>query len=315
MPKRRSNVEVQVQKVLARFRRQRPLRAGSLIITLFGDALAPRGGEISLGSLIGLTQPFGLTERLVRTSVSRLAADGWLQAERHGRQSDYRLTEHGRTRFAEATRRIYGEAAQTWDGRWSLVILPRGSRRTLEKVRGELKWLGFGQLAPGVLAHPGRKLEEVRGLLRELKVLDDVLLMEATADGGAENGHLALTAWDLAQQRRGYERFISMFEPLYKAMGGNRELEPLTAFIIRTLLIHEYRKVHLRDPLLPNSLLPPDWAGTRAYELCSELYRQTFGTAERHLTAAATTRHGALPALSRGTFERFGTVLMRSETR
>ena len=56
----------------------RPLRGGSLIITVFGDAILPRGGSIWLGSLIKLVQPLGLSERLVRTSVFRLAQDGWL---------------------------------------------------------------------------------------------------------------------------------------------------------------------------------------------------------------------------------------------
>ncbi len=59
---------------------QRPLRGGSLLITLFGDAIAPRGGAVTLGSLIRLAAPFGLTERLVRTSVARLAREGWLAA-------------------------------------------------------------------------------------------------------------------------------------------------------------------------------------------------------------------------------------------
>ncbi len=67
-----------VQALLRHFRAQRPLRGGSLLITLFGDAIAPRGGAVTLGSLIRLAQPFGLTERLVRTSVARLAREaGW----------------------------------------------------------------------------------------------------------------------------------------------------------------------------------------------------------------------------------------------
>ena len=81
--------------LVSRFRRQRPLRGGSLIITVFGDALAPRGGAITLRSLIALLAPFGLTERLVRTSVVRLADDDWLAAGRVGRLSEYRLSAVG----------------------------------------------------------------------------------------------------------------------------------------------------------------------------------------------------------------------------
>jgi hypothetical protein len=89
-----------VASLLRHFHRQRPIRGGSLLITIFGDSIAPRGGAVTLGSLISLAYPFGLTERLVRTSVARLAVDGWLVARRDGRRSEYRITPTGRDRFA-----------------------------------------------------------------------------------------------------------------------------------------------------------------------------------------------------------------------
>ncbi len=79
-------------ELVARFRRQRPLRGGSLIVTLFGDSIMPRGGTIALGSLIELAAPFGLNERLVRTATTRLAQDGWLEGRRAGKLSEYHLS-------------------------------------------------------------------------------------------------------------------------------------------------------------------------------------------------------------------------------
>src|SRR5688572_16417210 len=153
-----------VRTVLARFRRQKPLRSGSLLITILGDAIAPRGGAVTLGSLIKLAQPFGLPERLVRTSVGRLAQDGWLSSRRAGRQSEYALTAHGRERFAEATQRIYSEPPRDWDHSWTMLLLPSS------QVRQEMLWLGFGQLAPGMLAHPSRSVADTRRQLLELGV-------------------------------------------------------------------------------------------------------------------------------------------------
>src|SRR5580704_17507904 len=120
-----------VASLLRHFHRQRPIRGGSLLITIFGDSIAPRGGAVTLGSLISLAQPFGLTERLVRASVSRLAGDGWFVARRDGRRSEYHITPTGRDRFAEATRRIYGAIPDSWNGRWTLLILrpANGGRR------------------------------------------------------------------------------------------------------------------------------------------------------------------------------------------
>ena len=79
-------------ELVERFRRQRPLRAGSLIVTIFGDSIVPRGGAIALGSLIRLGAPFGLNERLIRTSTARLAHEGWVEARRVGKRSEYRLS-------------------------------------------------------------------------------------------------------------------------------------------------------------------------------------------------------------------------------
>ena len=42
-------------------------KAKSLIITLYGDAIAPHGGAMRLGDLVSLLGQFGVNERLVRT--------------------------------------------------------------------------------------------------------------------------------------------------------------------------------------------------------------------------------------------------------
>ncbi len=51
------SVQQSCQKLVADFRAQPTLRAGSLITTVFGDAIAPRGGTVWLGSLIRAMAP------------------------------------------------------------------------------------------------------------------------------------------------------------------------------------------------------------------------------------------------------------------
>jgi phenylacetic acid degradation operon negative regulatory protein len=291
--------------LVARFQRQRPMRAGSLLVTMFGDAISPRGGAVTLGSLIRLAEPFGIPERLVRTSVGRLANDGWIESRRAGRQSEYFLTEHGKARFAEATQRIYGEAPRSWDGQWTLIFLPTGPRARRETLREELMWLGFGQVSPGVLAHPSRTVADTREQLEELQVNGSAVVMRAASEGTAGDQALLVSGWDLAELARSYQRFVTTFEPLRTLMGRTAP-SPETAFVVRTLLIHEYRKIHLRDPLLPHSLLPRDWIGATAYELCRDLYRAVFPAAEQHVSAVAETLDGSLAAPARDTFRRFG---------
>ena len=147
------------QNLVNEFRSRPTLRAGSLITTVFGDAIAPRGGTVWLGSLIKVMATFGVGERLVRTSVFRLAKDGWLQSDPIGRRSYYRLTDEGRERFGQATQRIYGAPTSQWDGEWCLLLLAALDTASKETVRRECGWLGFrpdvGQRAGASDAGPG----------------------------------------------------------------------------------------------------------------------------------------------------------------
>ena len=53
---------------------------------------------------------------VVRTAMSRLAADGWLERNKVGRNSFYRLDEKGRQTFDTATRHIYDPPPSDWTG-------------------------------------------------------------------------------------------------------------------------------------------------------------------------------------------------------
>lgn len=300
------SLQAAVDALTARFRRQRPLRSGSLLVTIFGDSILPRGGAVTLGSLIRLAEPFGLPERLVRTSVGRLAKDGWLAATRSGRQSEYLLSKHGATRFADATQRIYGEPPRSWDEKWTLLVLPTAaSARHRERIREEMSWLGFGQLSPGVLAHPSRSVADTRRQLEDMKLEDHAILVEANSGGLEQDRRLIETGWDLAELASAYRRFVASFENVRRALASGKAVEPEQAFVIRTLLIHDYRKIHLRDPLLPHGLLPTDWIGAQAYSLCGDLYRSVFEAAESHLSINASTLGGSLQATTAEARRRF----------
>jgi phenylacetic acid degradation operon negative regulatory protein len=294
-----------LRALVRQFRAQRPLRAGSLLVTIFGDAIAPRGGAVTLASLIELAAPFGLTERLVRTSVARLAQEGWLVARRDGRRSEYRLTAEGARRFREATRRIYGAAPEAWSGRWTLLLLPNGSGPRRE-LRERLRWLGFGALQPGLFAHPDCSAEQAHRWVRALH-LEGAVWLQAAGDDRVADRELAARGWDLRELARSYRRFLKRFAPL-AGVSAAMAHDPRGAFLLRTLLIHEYRRVHLRDPLLPASLLPPQWVGGAAYHLCRGLYAAVFEPAEAYLSVTARSLERSLPRVQASTYLRFGGI-------
>jgi phenylacetic acid degradation operon negative regulatory protein len=291
--------------LVSRFRRQRPLRGGSLIVTLFGDSLLPRGGAIALGSLIDLARPFGLNERLVRTATTRLKQDGWLEGRRAGKLSEYRLSKNGRDRFAEATLRIYSAPEMAWSGRWTLIVVPPMRAATRREIREELIWLGFGELSANVFAHPEFDSRTLRAQRRAAGLLGKVIAFEATLADDAPQ-RLVDLGWDLDDLAVRYQRFVDRFARVLAALQRRREIDDRDCFITRTLLIHEYRRLHLRDPLLPPQLLRPDWPGAQAAELCRDIYARVVMRSEDYLSRIAMRLDGPLPPADSSVMERFG---------
>ena len=295
-------------QLVARYRRQRPLRGGSLIVTIFGDAIMPRGGAVTLSSLISLAAPFGLNERLVRTAAARLAKEGWLEGRRAGKRSEYHLSPDGRERFAAATRRIYGAAETAWSGRWTVIVLPRMRAAERKELKEELIWRGFGEFSANVFAHPEMDSRSLGLEGAPARLLAQAIVFDARlADDDAPQRLVGL-GWDLEDLGARYRRFAQRFERVLTALREPRALEPRDCFIVRTLLIHEYRRLHLRDPLLPARLLRADWPGAQAATLCREIYARVFPASEMHLSRVAMQLDGPLPAPDASVMQRFGGV-------
>jgi phenylacetic acid degradation operon negative regulatory protein len=278
-----------------------PPRAPSLLITIWGDAIAPHGGAAMLPGVIALLAPFGINERLVRTSVFRLAREGWLKATPVGRRSLYRLTRDGARRFLQAYRRIYAPPAPGWDDSWEIVVADGATARGRRALGLELQWEGFGTFAPGVYARPATAPSAVTRIGAALGIAGEIVVVRARDDatlGGRTLASLVPQAWDLAGLAAGYRAFLQRFGGVIDRfrVTGRAAHDPAQAFIVRTLLIHAYRRVLLRDPQLPATLLPLEWPGAAAYALCRDFYRLTHRAAERHLMATLQGARGSTAA-------------------
>jgi phenylacetic acid degradation operon negative regulatory protein len=292
------------------FLARRPVRANSLIITVYGDFIAPHGGTIWLGSLVRLVEPLGVNERMVRTSVYRLSQEKWLVSEQIGRRSHYSLTASGRRRFEQAYRRIYFEHKDDWNGEWQLVAIPsavNGAAR--ENLRKELLWAGYGAIAPGVLAHPLSNTDTLLDILEETGTRDKVVAMRASSIEALSNRpllELVHDCWNLEELSQKYSGFIETFRPVLRAMRSTQNPDPEQCFQVQTLLMHDFRRVLLHDPQLPGQLLPGDWSGGVAWQLTRDLYRLTFRLAQAHLLKTAETPDGPLRPAAAYFYQRFG---------
>jgi phenylacetic acid degradation operon negative regulatory protein len=307
-------VSIVTQSRLNQFREQRRVQAGSLIITFFGDVVLPRGGKIWLGSLIRLLEPLELNERLIRTSVFRLVKEEWLRTETIGRRADYVLTPSGRRRFEEASRHIYASHAPLWDRRWRLILVTGELDSTvLEDVRRALFWQGFGSLGAACFVHPSAELSTAldvlvtAGLSSALKALLPLFAADACSALSASDIDLVRRAWDLGNLAEAYSAFVSTYQPILDELRLEHHagVSDQDAFLLRILLIHDYRRLLLRDPELPDVLLPPEWPGRRAQLLCKELYKRLETPSNRHLDQQICIADGSTPAVDTTLAERF----------
>ena len=294
--------------LVSEFRARPTMRAGSLIITIFGDAIAPRGGSVWIGSLIRALEDIGVNERLVRTSVFRLAHDNWLEAQQVGRRSYYSLSTGGRREFEAATQRIYGDPRQAWDGEWCLVLLAGLDAEQREALRKQLGWSGFGAISTNVLAHPTPDIAELEAVLKRLGVDQDIVVMRGSTVGEQQDAamrRLVRKSWNLDELDSRYAEFVRQFRPVYQALQRGGRPDSLLAFQVRTLLIQEYRRILLRDPLLPAELLPAKWNGTAAYQLCRNIYSRVYAAADEFMSNEFETADGPLPPPAPEFYTRF----------
>ncbi len=282
-----------LEPVLADLRSE-PSRIWSIVITVYGDAILPRGGSVGLGTLTRFFEALGIGEGAVRTAMSRLAADGWLVRSRVGRNSFYRLADKGRDTFAVATEHIYNPPALPWSGHFDLAILPPNGER--DTGRSALQAAGFGSPSPGLWIAP-------RGAALPAGVAEHALRLSASTDDPTA-ARLAATAWPLGRTAERYQRFIALFGPLAAALDGEA-LSAAESFVLRILLIHAYRRVILRDPILPPALLPLNWPGGEARRLCATIYRAVLGPSEAWLDENGSCEGGELPAAEASLAQRF----------
>lgn len=251
------------------------LRVWSLVITVFGDAIVPRGGRVALAALQELAARLRVEPGALRTALSRLAGDGWVERERQGRNSFFSLGAQGRHAFDLATRRIYAGGPPAWDGRWTVAIAPPGQG---EADAAELQALGFVRAAAGVYLRP-----DPEGAADAAGALSGMLVVRGES---AEHPEALRELWPSRETAAAYGAFVAAFSPLRARLAGGAALLPLDAMAARTLLIHEWRRIVLRDPGLPKALWPRDWPGEEARGLARDIYAALLAPSEAWLDAA-----------------------------
>jgi phenylacetic acid degradation operon negative regulatory protein len=250
--------------------------ARGLLFTLLGEFVLPGGGTAWTSAVLAVFARLGIEEKTTRQALMRTAASGWLDPEKVGRRTRWRLTASAQKLLTEGAERIYSFTGpgENWDGRWLLVYarIPESDRRARHVVRSRLTWAGFGSLGGGlwISPHPDREAEAT-GALREAGVAADAHVFVARRSGLAEVQVMVASAWDLDAIEDRYQEFIEEFRATAPADVLARQVE----------IVHAWRRFPAIDPLLPRELLPARWSGLRAARLFADRHQRWSGEAKQ----------------------------------
>lgn len=254
---------------IARLADPRNQRVWSIIVSLFGDLAQGRDARIGGGALMRILQPMEIRPEAIRVALHRLRKDGWIDSARRGRESAHFLTPYGRAQSARVSPRIYGPAPAAPDV-WYVLIAGDGTGpRALEELSPSEDLILLGRtaaLCPAPLPAGTDDLVVFRATPRSVPGwLSERLFPEALA---ADCADLLAALSDPALNPR--------------LVPG---LTPLQVATLRTLVVHRWRRVVLRQPDLPGAFCPPGWAGpacrARALDLLAALPRPACDALER----------------------------------
>jgi phenylacetic acid degradation operon negative regulatory protein len=235
------------------------VHARSALFDLYGDHLLARGGWAPISATVGLLGSLGISAPAVRTAVSRMTREGWLEATERDGGRGYAATPRARARLAEAHARIYRTTDDVWDGSWHLIAVEHLSdRNARSRVAQALGYLGYGRLAADTWVAP-RKSPEVGSVLAAERASSH----EFTSEYAGTAGSLVAGVWDLEGLAAAYRRFADTVD-------GGMPRSDEEAFVERTELVHSWRLFLFSDPGLPAEVLPPGWPGHEAARLFDE---------------------------------------------
>lgn len=236
------------------------MRARSALFDVYGDHLRGRGSQAPVAGLVRLLDPVGIAAPAVRTAISRMVMQDWLEPVLLAGARGYRATPRAIRRLDEAGERVYRRPELTWDGHWHLAIVDapavRGARARLS---ADLGFLGYAELGEGVWVSP-----HPRAGLAEVLESAGTTARTVRAD---RVDPLPTAAWDLAALRSAYTDWLATADDLIQTHSRGHEDPDEAAFAARFQLVHEWRKFLFADPGLPDELLPSDWPGRAAADL------------------------------------------------
>ena len=214
-------------------------RVWSLLISVFGDLSQDKGARISGSLLRHMTEMIGIKPEAMRVAIHRLRKDGWIESERQGRTSVYFLTARGLAQSTQASPRIYA-SDQAADQAWLAMTNP-GQPAPEDDLPGV--WI-----APSLMITPVA-LDSRRFFVTRID--RDATLPLWMTSRICDDATVEMT-----------ERFASALDAIQPCLEAAPALSSLESATVRVLLVHGWRRIVLKTPMLPDYVFPANWRGS-----------------------------------------------------
>lgn len=218
-------------------------RVWSLMVTLFGDLVQTEGSTIDGPVLSAIMAQMDVRPEAVRVALHRLRNDDWIASVKQGRTGQHGLTAASRRETLAASARIYADP-QGETGGWQLAVLEQSGMPD----RNAMLTAGFVPLTARVFV--GNAIATVPA---------DALHLE-----GRDPPHWLRAEISALMLETEYSALLPLLERAHDTL-TQETLTPLQTAVLRCLIVHNWRRIVLRHPALPRTLLPDDWAGHRCH--------------------------------------------------
>lgn len=226
----------------------KPPRVWSVLVTLFGDLAQEEGANLSGAAVGAVLGGVGIRSEAVRVALHRLRKDGWIDSTKNGRKSNYALTAWGRDQCAAASPVIYGP--------WPCH---------------EAVWL----VVPDPLSAAENDTAGMSALVPRLYLSANEITCQTALVVRLDRGQ-AIPAWVVdrlcpLELRSASQAFLRRLQRLEQNDFVSGDLTPVQTSILRTLIVHEWRRIILKAPDVPDFLISPGWSGPECKSLITKV--------------------------------------------
>lgn len=206
-----------------------PPRVWSILVTLFGDIAQSPDSHLSGKAVTAILTELNIKPEAIRVALHRLRNDGWISSRKVGRQSNYALTTWGLEQCAAATPQIYGP----WTTPDRLyLIAPDPRERTPVPPDAAV------QIAPGLFTSPQLPRDE---MALHVPIPNAQSLPQWVQE--------KLFPPELSDAAQIFGQRVTAFQSHTCDL---KSLPPIRVAALRTIIVHEWRRIILRVPDVPD---------------------------------------------------------------